>query len=147
MTEPPTHPLLAGYPVVLAIEVAWGDMDAYQHVNNTVYLRYAESGRIAYFQTVGFRPGLAAPGVGPIVHSVSCRYRIPVTYPDRVLVGTRISAVGADRLTTEFRIVSTRHDAVAAEGTGIVVAFNYDTNQKAPVPAAVVDRIAAIQHP
>lgn len=147
MTGAPTHPLLAGYPVVLGIDVAWGDMDAYQHVNNTVYLRYAESGRIACFQAIGFRPGLAAPGVGPIVHSVSCRFRIPVTYPDRVLVGTRISALGTDRLTTEFRIISTRHDAVAAEGTGIVVAFNYQTNQKTLVPAAVVDRIAAIQGP
>lgn len=147
VTEPLTHPLLAEYPIVIAVDVAWGDMDAYQHVNNTRYFRYAETGRIAYFQTVGFRPGQSDPGVGPILHSISCRFRIPVTYPDRVLVGTRVSDVGADRLTTQFRIVSLRHDAVAAEGEGIIVSFNYSTQQKAPVPQTVVDRIAAIQAP
>lgn len=147
MTEPLTHPLLAGFPVVIAVDVAWGDMDAYQHVNNTMYFRYAETCRIAYFQTVGFRPGQSEPGVGPILHSVSCRFRIPLTYPDRVLVGTRVMDVGADRLTTEFRIVSLRHDAVAAEGQGIIVSFNYSTQQKGPVPPAVRDRIAAIQAP
>jgi len=147
MTEPPAHPLLAGYPVVLPVEVAWGDMDAYQHVNNTVYLRWAESGRIACFQAIGFRPGQSEPGVGPILHSINCRFRIPVTFPDRVLVGTRVSAIASDRITTQFRIVSLHHQAVAAEGEGTVVAFNYLTNQKTTVPPVVVDRIAAIQEP
>ena len=28
------------FPVVLSQEVIWGDMDAFGHVNNTVYFRY-----------------------------------------------------------------------------------------------------------
>jgi acyl-CoA thioester hydrolase len=32
--------LLAGYPVILDIPVAWGEMDALRHVNNIVYFRY-----------------------------------------------------------------------------------------------------------
>ncbi len=143
MSEPLAHRLLDGYPLLMAIEVAWGDMDAFQHVNNTVYLRYAESSRIAYFQSIGFRLGVSDPDVGPILHSVNCRFRIPLTYPDRVLVATRVTAVDIDRLTTQYRIVSLGHDAVAAEGEGIVVAFNYATQQKAPVPQVVLDRIAA----
>ncbi|MCB0148997.1 MAG: acyl-CoA thioesterase, partial [Caldilineaceae bacterium] len=47
------HDLLAGYPVVIEIPVAWGEMDAFQHVNNIVYFRYFESGRIAYFERAG----------------------------------------------------------------------------------------------
>ncbi len=30
---------LDGYPVVLTLPVLWGDQDAFEHVNNTVYLR------------------------------------------------------------------------------------------------------------
>jgi acyl-CoA thioester hydrolase len=33
---------LADYPVVVEIPVAWGEMDAYGHVNNIVYFRYFE---------------------------------------------------------------------------------------------------------
>ena len=36
--------------VVLELPVQCGDMDAAQHVNNTVYLRWIESARIEMFQ-------------------------------------------------------------------------------------------------
>lgn len=37
--EPAVAELLAGFPVVVTTMVAWGDMDANRHVNNTVYFR------------------------------------------------------------------------------------------------------------
>ena len=37
------------YPVVLNQDIIWGDMDAFGHINNTVYFRYFEDARIAYF--------------------------------------------------------------------------------------------------
>ncbi|GEM_PF-5929019 len=37
MSAPPASEPLAGYPVVVRIPVAWGDMDALGHVNNVVY--------------------------------------------------------------------------------------------------------------
>lgn len=40
---------LIDYPVIYNQNVAWGDMDAFGHVNNTVYYRYIESARICYF--------------------------------------------------------------------------------------------------
>ena len=34
------------YPVAVELPVAWGDMDAFGHVNNTVYIRWFETARI-----------------------------------------------------------------------------------------------------
>jgi acyl-CoA thioester hydrolase len=34
---------LEAFPVVISIPVAWGEMDAFQHVNNSVYFRYFDS--------------------------------------------------------------------------------------------------------
>ena len=31
---------LADYPIVFEQRVAWGDMDAFGHVNNVIYYRY-----------------------------------------------------------------------------------------------------------
>ena len=47
--------LLQNYPVVIEIPVAWGDMDAFQHVNNVTYFKYFESARIAYFEKIKFQ--------------------------------------------------------------------------------------------
>ena len=46
MDAEPTD-LLAQFPIILTIPVQWGDQDAFLHVNNTVYLRWFESARIA----------------------------------------------------------------------------------------------------
>ena len=44
-----THPLLAGFPSIVELDVAWGDMDSLGHVNNVVYFRYFENARVEYF--------------------------------------------------------------------------------------------------
>ncbi len=41
---------LADYPIVFEQRVAWGDMDAFGHVNNVIYYRYIESARLYYLE-------------------------------------------------------------------------------------------------
>ena len=73
--------LLREFPVVIEMPVRWGDMDAFNHVNNVVYLRYFESARIAYFERLGFGISIAEQGIGPILASTSCEFKFPLTYP------------------------------------------------------------------
>lgn len=139
------HDLLAGYPVILEIPVAWGEMDAFQHVNNIVYLRYAESARVAYLEQAGLSDALQTSGVGPILASIQCRYKFPLTYPDTVRVGVRVSEIGDDRFTVVFRIVSTRHQRIAAEGDSVIVSYDYQLGKKVSLPAAMRASIEAIE--
>ena len=128
------HDLLADFPIILEIPVAWGEMDAFQHVNNIIYLRYAESARIAYLEQVGLRDTMQMTGVGPILASLQCRYKFPLTYPDTARVGVRVSEIGADRFTVLFRIVSARHQRIAAEGDSVIVSYDYQAGRKVPLP-------------
>lgn len=135
---------LQDFPVVVEQVVRWGDLDAFGHVNNTVFFQYFESARIAYFEAVGFGTTRGGGGVGPILHSTQCRFRLPLAYPDTLKVGARVTTLEADRFLMEYRIVSTQRGAVAADGTGLIVAFDYATQAKAELPAAVVERIRAL---
>ncbi|MEZ4865108.1 MAG: thioesterase family protein [Caldilineaceae bacterium] len=137
--------LLEGFPVIIDIPVAWGDMDAYQHVNNTVYFRYFESARIAYFDRLAMNDLRAVTGIGPILASVNCRFRIPLTYPDTVAVGARVTTIQADRFEMETVIVSYRHRKVAAAGSGVIVTYNYSELQKALMPPELKARIEALE--
>jgi acyl-CoA thioester hydrolase len=138
--------LLRGFPSVVEVPVLWGDMDAYQHVNNTVYFRYFETGRIAYFQQIGFLGATDEQGIGPILGSASCRFRFPLTYPDTVSIGTTVTNIGSDRITMCHVVVSQRHGRVAAEGEGVVVSFDYRVRRKAPLPDAIRQQIEAMQN-
>ena len=111
-----SHPDLAQFPVVIELNVAWGDMDSYAHVNNVVYFRYFESARIAYLDRVGWSASKETTGLGPILASTSARFRKPVTYPDHLLVGARVSDIQPDRVTFDFRLVSTKLNAISVRG-------------------------------
>lgn len=136
---------LEGFPATIEIPVQWGDMDAYGHVNNTVYFRYFESARIEYLDLCGFLESFESRGVGAILHSTSCRFRRALTYPDSVLVGGRAAEVAEDRFVMEYRIVSVDQEALVAEGDGVVVSFDYEQGTKTALPEDVRRRIEALE--
>lgn len=137
--------LVAGFPATVRIPVQWGDMDAYGHVNNTVYFRWFESARIEYLGLCGFLESYESDRVGAILHSTSCRFRRALRHPDEVLVGGRAASLEEDRFEMEYRVVSVGQEAVAAEGTGLIVSFDYEAARKRPLPEAVRERIEELE--
>jgi acyl-CoA thioester hydrolase len=139
--------LLADYPVVIEIPVAWGEMNAFGHVSNTVYLCYFESARVAYFDKLGTMETMATTGIGPILAETRCRYKLPLTYPDTISLGARIVELAADRCLMHYRVVSHRHGKVAADGDARIVSYDYKAGIKAPLPAVTVELIRALEGP
>lgn len=129
--------LLQTYPVVIEIPVAWGEMDAFGHVNNAVYFRYFETARSVYFEQSGMFQLMKETGEGPILAAINCRFKVPVVYPDKLLVGVRVVLVEDDRYTINHRVVSTQHNRVAAEGDGLIVNYDYRAGKKMRLSAAM----------
>lgn len=144
MTAPAGDPL-ARYPIVVEFPIAWGDLDALGHVNNTVYFRLFESARIAYLDAIGLVASAGPSGVGPILASTGCRFRRPLGFPDTVRVGARVPELREDRFTMEYVVFSEALDDVAASGEGVVVAYDYGAGSKVPVPDAVVRAIERLE--
>ena len=137
--------LLVGYPVVVEQAVVWGDMDSYRHVNNVVYFRYFENARLEYFRRLDWFTFEKETGVGPILATTQARFCKPLTYPDVILIAARVKEIGRDRFTLEHRIVSRRLAAVATEGEGTIVTYDYARGAKVSVPDEVRRRIAALE--
>ncbi len=136
---------LEGYPVVVDLPVVWGDMDAFQHVYNVAYFRYFESARIVYSDKLGLQQYKEEAGIGPILGSTSCRYRLPLTYPDTVSVGTKITGMEEDRFTMQYVVSSLRHRKVAADGDAVIVMCDYRAGRKTVIPEEVRKRILAME--
>ncbi len=137
--------LLADCALVLDCPVWWGELDAFQHVNNTEYFRFFEHARIAYFDRVGWGEIMATEKIGPILAHTECRFRIPLAYPDTVSIGTNAVDLSETGFIMEYRVTSHRHGKLAAEGTGRIVSLDYRTNQKAPIPGPVRDAIEKLE--
>ncbi len=138
--------LLKGYPVVIEIPIAWGEMDSFRHVNNIVYFRYFESIRMAYFQKLDVWVFMEETGLGPILSSTQCKFRIPLTYPDTISGGARVTSVSEDRYVMEYKLVSHGHQKVAAEGEGLIVSYDYREQRKAALPEELKQRIQNLEN-
>ena len=130
-----------GYPVELEIPVAWGDLDAFGHVNNTVYFRWFESARMVFFQRIGISPNRPEKA-GPIMATTSCDYLMPVEYPATVIVGARVQRIGNTSLVMENE--ATLQGTPVARGTTVIVLIDYRTGEKVPVPDEMRAAIAAL---
>jgi len=130
---------------VIEVPVAWGEMDAFGHLNNIVYFRYFESARIAYFYKLDLIDMMTRTGIGPILASTSCRFKIPLTYPDKVLVGAKVVSIGEDRFTMGYCVFSTNHRKVAADGDGLIVTLNYRESKNVQIPGELRQRIMDLE--
>jgi len=131
----------ARFPVVVRIPVAWGDMDAFAHVNNVVYFRYFETARIACFEQIGYTELMSGSRIGPILAHTECRFRLPLEYPDTVSAATRIEEVGTDRFAMRYEVFSHAHERLAAEGSGRIVSLDYGTGAKVDLPDNIASKL------
>lgn len=125
---------------VSMIPVRWGDMDAYEHVNNTIYFRYAEQCRCEWMEQMGLRLSLGQ-AEGPVIVNASCTFLIPITYPNTVEVRMYASGIGRSSVVTDYEMRVVGEDRLYAEGSAKVVWIDTATGKSKPIPDALRARI------
>lgn len=117
---------------ITKMPIRWGDMDAYGHVNNTVYFRYMEQARVEWIEAmaVPVRPG----GAGPVIINASCTFLIPMNYPGTVEVRTFAGAIGRSSCQTYVEMRIECDDRIYAEGAAKVVWMDTQTGKSVPLP-------------
>jgi len=132
------------FPIQHEIPVRWSDMDAFKHVNNVVYLQWGEIARIKYL-TSFITGDLNNISLGPILARQDCRYIFPITFPDTVKIGCRVSEIQEDRLIFEIKIFSEKYDKLSAIIYNTVMAYDFVNLRKADIPVDWVMKIQDIE--
>ena len=142
-----TEPGSARSPFTIRQPVAWGEMDAMGHVNNTVYLRWLENARFVYFEHIGLNALYRATKQGPILARIELDFLAPVTFPDHVLVSTRTRRIGRSSFTLEHRAWSEAQGKLCAKADAVIVMVDYGTSTTIPVPQQIRDAITRLDAP
>lgn len=132
----------AAYAHRFPLAVRWGDMDAYGHVNNVSFLRYLESGRVAYAHAVYDR-SIKADGENIILADTQCSFKHQLHYPAEITILSRTTRVGRTSMTMEQMILLAPNDALVATSRSILVWFDFVRQRPAPVPAWLKARLQA----
>jgi len=130
--------------VGIDVPVAWGEQDLFGHVNNIVYFRYFESVRMHYLERIGVLRSHAEHGQGVILASTTCDFLRPVEWPQTLRVRTGTASVGNTSFTMVYRIMD-EQERVVAEGSSVLVMYDYNAAQKMPIPHGIREAIAALQ--
>jgi acyl-CoA thioester hydrolase len=105
------------------VHMRWSDMDAYQHVNNTVYLAYLEQARVAMFfhRFEGFSKGT-------VISKHEIDYLRPVVYhPEPLRIETWVDAIGGARFTVRYEVFD--GGVLAARAATVCVTFDFTDNR------------------
>lgn len=135
---------LKHFPVIFSIPIQWGEMDLFGHVNNVVYFRWCETARVEYLERIGLSANNGPKGIGPILARIECNYRKPITYPDTVHVGAKVTRIGNSSFEMEHAIYTDALGLVADASSTLVV-VDYDTGRSTPVPEAVRSAIRELE--
>jgi acyl-CoA thioester hydrolase len=115
--------------------IRWGDMDAYGHVNNTVYFRYMEQARIEWLEAMGFRVRLG--GLAPVIINARCTFMQPLTYPGTVEVRVFAGPPGRSSFETYYEMRVEGSQDLAAEGAAKVVWTDSGSGKSVAIPDPV----------
>jgi acyl-CoA thioester hydrolase len=118
------------------IPVRWGDMDAYGHLNNTLYFRFFEQERVEWIEQLGF-PVRSESESGPVIVHTDCTFLIPVNYPSTAEVRMYGGQPGRSSLMSWYELYVEGDERLYAEGSAKVVWMNVESGKSVPLPDAV----------
>lgn len=119
-----------------SVSTRWGDMDAFNHVNNSVYATYLEEARLRWFKTLqgAWQSGDAAP----VVAAMTMNFRRPIEWPAQLIITLFSGRVGRSSVVMPFRMQDHDHpETVYADGETTLVWINPGTGTSTPIPEFV----------
>lgn len=129
MSEQPTL-------IRVPVTTRWGDMDALNHVNNSVYATYVEEARLRWFQTFD-TPWVSAES-GPVLAGMRVNFRKPILWPTELLIDLYCIRVGKSSLTLGFRMLDRADESIVyADGDSVVVWVAAASGTSTPLPGHV----------
>ena len=114
--------------------VRWGDLDAFNHVNNARYLTFLEQARIEWFETIG-EPWVTEDSA-PVVASATLNFKRPIEYPASVFVELFTEKLGNSSVVIGHRIVDA-DGGLHCDGSVVAVWIDRHSGKPTPLPAGV----------
>lgn len=117
-------------------------MDAFGHVNNTVYFRYMEQIRVEWLDSLGIP--LLSQGQGCVIVSASCNFVLPIVYPATVIVKLYHGQLDVAVCRNFMKCLCKDKETLYATGQSTLVWVDHHMGKSIPLPAAICARVAVL---
>ncbi len=135
----------SSFPIQVRIPVQWGEMDAFGHVNNTVYFKYFETARLAYFNAVGVMQDMQDNQLGPILAETNAKFKRALVFPDQVTVGANVTEKHEYGFLMQYGVFSKQQQTITTLGVGRIVMVDYKSGKKVKPSNKLLHSIQALE--
>ncbi|MFD9910287.1 acyl-CoA thioesterase [Streptomyces sp. NPDC059063] len=119
------------------------ELDRQGHLNQAVYLQYAEHARWQFLHAAGLTPDvLGAAGIGPVLLKATVRFQRELRAGDEVDVGCAVSG-GQGKLVELLQPFHTPDGVPVARIEGVIGLLDLATRRLLPEPRALLRKLAA----
>lgn len=121
------------FPFPIKQNVYWGEMDAFGHINNVIYFRYFETGRINFFNQTGFWKDLDNETVRIVVVKLDCNFVQEIIYPKEIGIAVAIKEIGNSSVKVHHIVYDANDvNTIFAHGEGVIVGTDPQTGKSKP---------------
>jgi YbgC/YbaW family acyl-CoA thioester hydrolase len=124
------------------LTVRFRDCDAMGHVNHAVYFTYFEQCRLTCWREL---TGSPHPRTRVIIARAECDYRSQAVFGDELEVRMTVGDVGRSSFALRYAIVQVRDERLVAEGSTVMVAFDYEAAKVKALPEATRDLLSGLR--
>jgi acyl-CoA thioester hydrolase len=126
----------------VVVPTRWMDNNVYGHVNNVIYYAYFDMAICHFLLEAGV--DIIDGTILPFTIENGCRYHRPLSFPQALTAGLRVSRIGNSSVRYEIALFTDEVDAPAAEGYFIDVFVDRATRHSVIIPPRVSAALARL---
>jgi acyl-CoA thioester hydrolase len=132
--EPCEMPKPVPFAFSIPMKVAWGDMDAFGHVNNVSYARYFETARAEFFSSFRlWAAKLDKQSSGPVLIHMDLDYRKQTVYPETLSITVGITSASRRSFSMGCSMWNEKQECVLT-ATADFMWFDFDAGKPSTIP-------------
>ena len=141
-------------PATTRLEIRYGDLDPYGHVNNAVYLEFFEKIRMDYWNALADLAGIRereagdVPGARYVIAETTIRFKLPIFFEDTLHGAASVRSIGNRSYAMDFELrtgETFEGGTLVADGYAAQVFFDPETDNVVPSPDWFLPAVARLE--
>ena len=121
------------FKISIELRIDWSDLDMYKHVNNLMFMKFMQSGRVEFWEKTGLAQTYEKTNRGPMLVSSHCDFRKSLYYPGKAIVKTKLGYIKNSSFSVEHVILNEQGE-LCAEGRDVAVCYDFNKKETYRIP-------------
>lgn len=123
------------------LRIDWSELDTFGHVNNVMIMKYVQTARLNYIETIGLMHLHRTQNIGFMVAETNCQFKKELNFPGNISIDTKNVFVKNTSFSLEHTLTNDNKEIVVI-AKDVLVVFDFNKKEKCLIPEEIKVKIA-----